>query len=151
MTRSFNKLQFKLEEHIERLYAGLKILEINIPYSQHDLKQICFEVQKINDPYFSDDDEHRLMINVSRGPLGIYSGNVSGLKQESTVIVADFPLKWTLRGMDKLLEKGINMHIPPQRSIRMFDGPQNKEQESSWYQMANIQISKLSGERNWAL
>ena len=28
MTRSFNKLQFKLDEHIERLYAGLKILEI---------------------------------------------------------------------------------------------------------------------------
>ena len=152
MTRSFNKLQFKLDEHIERLYAGLKILEINIPYSQHDLKQICLEVQKINDPYFSDDDEHRLMINVSRGPLGIYSGNVSGLKQESTVIVADFPLKWTLRGMDKLLEKGINMHIPPQRSIpACLMDPKIKNRSRLWYQMANIQISKLSGERNWAL
>ena len=28
MTRSFNKKQFKLKEHLERLYAGIKILHI---------------------------------------------------------------------------------------------------------------------------
>ena len=30
MTRSFNKKQFLLEKHIDRLYQGLKILEINL-------------------------------------------------------------------------------------------------------------------------
>ena len=30
MTRSFNKEQFKLKEHIKRLYTGLKILELPI-------------------------------------------------------------------------------------------------------------------------
>ena len=28
MTRSFNKNQFKLREHLERLYTGIKILQI---------------------------------------------------------------------------------------------------------------------------
>ena len=28
MTRSFNKQQFKLREHLERLYTGIKILQI---------------------------------------------------------------------------------------------------------------------------
>ncbi|SVE53727.1 uncharacterized protein METZ01_LOCUS506581, partial [marine metagenome] len=28
MTRSFNKKQFRLREHLERLYTGLKILRI---------------------------------------------------------------------------------------------------------------------------
>ena len=34
MTRSFKKKHFKLEEHIDRLLLGLKILKVNIPYSK---------------------------------------------------------------------------------------------------------------------
>ena len=34
MTRSFDKKQFKLEDHVSRLYAGLKILRIPIELTQ---------------------------------------------------------------------------------------------------------------------
>ena len=34
MTRSFNKKQFLLEEHIDRLLSGLKILRIKIKYTK---------------------------------------------------------------------------------------------------------------------
>ena len=64
MTRSFNKTQFKLEEHIDRLIVGLKILRIDIPYSKSNLIEICHEVIDMNDPLFKQDDEHRLMIDV---------------------------------------------------------------------------------------
>ena len=37
MTRSFNKKQFLLEKHIDRLYQGLKILEINPGLSKTNL------------------------------------------------------------------------------------------------------------------
>ena len=37
MTRSFNRNQFKLEEHIDRLFYGLKILIIDIPMSKKDI------------------------------------------------------------------------------------------------------------------
>ena len=37
MTRSFNKEHFKLKEHIERLFAGLKILRINIQMTKEEM------------------------------------------------------------------------------------------------------------------
>ena len=51
MTRSFNKKQFKLREHIERLYAGIKILRIPMKLTMDELEEICHETIRINDPY----------------------------------------------------------------------------------------------------
>ena len=152
MTRSFNKKQFKIDEHIDRLFKGLKILEIDPHLDKKSLLDICKKVQEINEPYFDKNDEHRLMINISRGPLGIYGGLVSGLKSEPTVVVADFPLKWTVVGMSRFYEDGINCVIPSQRAIpaTLMD-PKIKNRSRMWYQMANIEISKLRGTNNWPL
>ena len=152
MTRSFNKKQFLLEEHIDRLFQGLKILEINPGISKTKLIEICHKVQEINDPIFDNNDEHRLMINISRGPLGIYGGQVEGLRSEPTVIVADFPLKWTVVGMSKFYSSGINCIVPSQRAIpaTLMD-PKIKNRSRMWYQMANIETSRLAGENNWPL
>ena len=65
MTRSFNKVQFKLEEHIDRLFYGLKILRINIPYSKKNVLDKCNETIEINKKIMRNDDEDRLMIDVS--------------------------------------------------------------------------------------
>ena len=46
------------------------------------------------------------MINVTRGPLSIYS-EIFNHKLEPTVMIADFPLKWTVQGMGKLFDSGI--------------------------------------------
>lgn len=150
MTRSFNKKQFKLREHIERLYAGIKILRIPMKLTMDELEEICHETIKINDPYFEDTDEHRLMINVSRGPLGIYSHLFNG--EEPTVAVADFPLKWTVSSMGKLFDTGINAVIPSQRNIpaHLMD-PKIKNRSRLFYQMANIEVSQFKGDNNWAL
>lgn len=151
MTRSFNKEQFMLREHLERLFVGLKILEIQIPYSLDTLEQICLETVERNEAAFSPTDEHRLMINVSRGPLSIYNEIFDG-KLEPTVIVADFPLKFTVRGMGRLFDMGINAVIPSQRAIpsHLMD-PKIKNRSRLFYQMANIEVSKFKGDRNWAL
>lgn len=152
MTRSFNKKQFLLDEHIDRLFAGLNILEIDPKLNKNDLKNICEKVQALNENLFEKDDEHRLMINISRGPLGIYGGRVSDLKKEPTIIVADFPLRWTLTGMSRFFESGINCVIPSQRAIpaTLMD-PKIKNRSRMWYQMANIEVSKYQGDNNWAL
>ena len=65
MTRSFNKKTFKLDEHIERLLYGVKIYEIPLKKSAQELKEICLQTIEQNEPFFSDTDEHRLMINIS--------------------------------------------------------------------------------------
>jgi branched-chain amino acid aminotransferase len=151
MTRSFNKKQFKLRDHLERLYIGIKILRIPIEITIDEMEEICHETVKRNELVFDAHDEHRLMINVSRGPLGIYAP-IFGGKLEPTVVIADFPLKWTVASMAELYDNGINSVIPSQRSIpgTLMD-PKIKNRSRVWYQMANIEVSQVKGDNNWAL
>ena len=151
MTRSFNKEQFRLKEHIDRLYVGLKILQIPIQQSKEELEEICYETIKRNETIFESHDEHRLLINVSRGPLGIYS-EIFDNKMEPTVIVADFPLKWTVAGMDELIDEGINAVVTSQRAIpSSLMEPKIKNRSRLFYQMANIEASRFKGKNNWAV
>jgi branched-chain amino acid aminotransferase len=151
MTRSFNKQQFKLEDHISRLYAGLKILRIPIELTQTQMIDECLRTVEANDHLFAHDDEHRLMIDVSRGLLGIYQ-NIDGLHKGPNVIIADFPLRWTVANMGALFETGINMVITSQRAIpaSLMD-PKIKNRSRLFYLMANIEASQIAGENNWAL
>jgi branched-chain amino acid aminotransferase len=151
MTRSFNKKQFLLRKHLERLYAGLKILRIPVQMTIEEMEKACHETVKINDSLFASDDEHRLMINVTRGTLGIYQ-DVVGIHKGPNVIIADFPLRWTVRGMSRLFKNGINLVTPSQRQIpaNLLD-PKLKNRSRIHYLMANIQVSDYQGENNWAL
>lgn len=150
MTRSFNKKQFKLREHLERLYSGIKILRIPLEMTIEEMEALCYETIERNDPVFGPNDEHRLMINVSRGPLGIYSSVFN--KMGCTVTIADFPLKWTVVGMGDLFDIGINAAIPSQRAIPAFLlDPKIKNRSRIHYQMANIEVAQLAGNNNWAL
>lgn len=151
MTRSFNKEQFKLRQHLERLYMGIKILHIPINMTIDEMEQACLKTIAKNEAVFEKHDEHRLMINVSRGPLGLYAP-VFGGKLEPTVVIADFPLKWTVAAMAPLYDSGINAVIPSQRAIpASLMEPKIKNRSRLFYQMANIEVSQVKGENNWAL
>ena len=151
MTRSFDKKQFKLREHIDRLYVGLKILRIPLQMTPEEMERACHETIEANDHLFAADDEHRLMIDVSRGLLGIYQG-IEGLHKGPNVIIADFPLRWTVATMGKLFETGINAVITSQRAIpaSLMD-PKIKNRSRIFYLMANIEASQVEGDNNWAL
>jgi branched-chain amino acid aminotransferase len=151
MTRSFNKQQFKLREHLERLYTGIKILQIPLKMKIDDMEKAVFETIEKNEPSFSDNDEHRIMIDVSRGLLGIYQG-IAGAHIGENVIIADFPLRWTVSGMGNLFDTGINAVITSQRAIpaNLMD-PKIKNRSRLFYLMANIEASTFQGENNWAL
>jgi len=151
MTRSFNKKQFKLREHLERLYAGIKILRIPLKMTMDEMEKHIYETIEINDPLFLEDDEHRLMFEVSRGALGLYHG-VKGIQKEPNVIIADFPLRWTVSSMGHLFETGINAVVPSQRAIPggLLD-PKIKNRSRMFYMMANIEVSEYEGDDNWAL
>jgi len=151
MTRSFNGVQFKLREHIDRLYSGLSILRIPINITKQEMEQACLKTIEANSKFFNDDDEHRLLIDVSRGLLGIYE-NVEGLTKGPNVIIADFPLKWTVASMGHLFDSGINAVITSQRAIpaSLLD-PKIKNRSRIFYLMANIEASLFEGNDNWAL
>ena len=151
MTRSFNKKQFKLREHIDRLYTGVKILRIPLQMTPEEMEKACYETIEANDHLFKADDEHRLMIDVSRGLLGIYQG-IEGLHKGPNVIIADFPLRWTVATMGNLFDKGINAVITSQRAIpgHLLD-PKIKNRSRIFYLMANIEAGQIEGDNNWAL
>ena len=151
MTRSFNKKQFKLRQHLDRLYASIKHVHIPLKMTIDEMEAACYLTIEKNEPFFKENDEHRLMINVSRGPLSIYQEIFDG-KLEPTVTIADFPLKWTVQGMGKLFDTGINAVIPSQRAIPadLLD-PKVKNRSRLHYMMANIEVSRFPGESNWPL
>ncbi|MBN2012332.1 aminotransferase class IV [candidate division KSB1 bacterium] len=151
MTRSFNKRQFKLRDHLERLYASIKYVRIPLDMSMDQMEKHIYETMEMNDPLFEADDEHRIMIDVTRGALSIYHG-VNGIHKTVNVIISDFPLRWTVRNMGHLFDTGINAVIPSQRAIpASLLEPKVKNRSRIHYLMANIEVSKFKGEDNWAL
>ncbi len=151
MTRSFNKKQFKLKDHIERLLMGVKIFRIPLKYTLKEIEDACYKTIEANEHLFNDDDEHRLMIDVSRGLLGIYE-NIDNLDKGPNLIIADFPLRWTVSTMGTLFDVGINAVITSQRAIPSYLlDPKIKNRSRVFYLMANIEASQFKGENNWAL
>jgi branched-chain amino acid aminotransferase len=120
MTRSFNGVQFQLRQHYERLMSNCRALEIGYAPTYDEFAELCAEVQRRN-PH-EPGDEHRLLVSVSRGPLGIYR-EVEGLAQGPTVVVADIPLRWATAGLGQCFDEGIAVRIPSQRAIpsRLID------------------------------
>ena len=117
MTRSFNQSHFLLKEHIDRLFASADFVKINIPYSQKEIHDAIEEVTNYHSAVFNEDDEHRLMINLTRGLLGIYENNVDFDTTGPVLTIADFPLKWTVSGMNEYFDKGIHAVISSQKMI----------------------------------
>ena len=64
MTRSFNKVQFKLRQHLERLYTSMRQVCISIPMTIDEMERAVQETIEANKSAFADDDEHRVMIDV---------------------------------------------------------------------------------------
>jgi len=151
MTRSFRGHQFKLREHLERLYASARFVAIDMPMTIDDMMAACDQTIAANAAGFAADDEHRLMINVTRGLLSLYAGRVDA-PVGANVIISDFPLRWTVAGMAGLFDSGINAVIPAQRAIpAQLLEPKVKNRSRLYYMMANIEVSRMKGDNNWAL
>jgi branched-chain amino acid aminotransferase len=150
MTRSFGGKQFKLNEHIDRLFTGLKILRIPMKMSKKEMEQAVYKTIEKNEKLFKKSDEHRIMIDVSRGLLSIYDD--VDIKKGPNVIIADFPLSWTVQNCSHLYDKGLNLCITSQRVIpAQLMEPKIKNRSRIFYLMANIEVSLMKGNDNWAL
>jgi branched-chain amino acid aminotransferase len=143
MTRSFNHKHFKLREHLERLVKSARYVHIPIGMDIDSLEKACHQVTEANP--FPKEDEHRLMINVTRGLLPVYAetGEVG-----TNVIISDFPLRWTTKGMGKLFNTGIRCQIPSQRAIpSTLLEPKVKNRSRLHYKMAMLEV----GDGKWPL
>ena len=151
MTRSFNGKQFMLREHLERLYRGIKQLQIPIKENISEMEALVEKTVAKNKPAFLPTDEHRLMINVSRGPLSMYKMVFNG-KLEPTVVIADFPVKWTVASLAHFFDDGVHAVTPLQRAIpAQYLEAKIKNRSRMHYMMANLQVSLVNDPNAWAL
>jgi branched-chain amino acid aminotransferase len=147
MTRSFKKKQFLLRQHLKRLYRGIKQLRIPLTISIDEMEQLVYKTMEVNEPAFEPHDEHRIMIDVSRGPLGMYR-MVFGGKVEPTVVITDFPVKWTVASLAHFFDDGIHAITPSQRAIPSPLLEQKiKNRSRMHFLFANLQVS-LAGDPN---
>jgi branched-chain amino acid aminotransferase len=160
MARTFNHKFFVLEDHVERLFRSMNFLQIPITKTKQEVIDLCHEVFDRNKEHWQKNDqglqeECRLMINVSRGPLAIYR-EVFELNQgqqwnQPTWIINAWPLSKTARALGHFYKTGVNAVIPPQRQIpaRLLEN-KVKNRSRMHYQMANLQ-TKNSGRDAMAL
>jgi branched-chain amino acid aminotransferase len=151
MTRSFNKIQFMLLQHLERMYRGIKQLQIPLKMTMQEMEQAIYRTIEANEPAFEPHDEHRLMIDVSRGPLGMYKMIFGGVI-EPTVIIADFPVKWTVASLAHFYDDGVHAVTPSQRAIPgQLIEPKIKSRSRIHLQFANQQVALVNDPNAMAL
>ena len=151
MTRSFNKKQFMLRAHLERLYRGIRQLRIPLETSIDEMEGLVQKTMDANEPAFEPHDEHRIMINVSRGPLDMYK-MVFGGKIEPTLVIADFPVKWVVGRLAHLYDEGVHAVTPSQRAIpsQLLEA-KIKNRSRIHYLVANLQVSLVDDANAMAL
>lgn len=151
MTRSFNKKQFVLTEHIDRIYAGIKMLKVPLEMTPKQMEEAVYETIEKNKPAFNENDEYRVMIDVTRGLLSMYA-NVLGGQTGPIVIISVFPVKWTVSALAPLYDTGIHAVFPSQRMIPAdLLEPKIKNRSRIHYLMANLDVALVDDPTAWAL
>ncbi|MBM3802608.1 MAG: branched-chain amino acid aminotransferase [Acidimicrobiia bacterium] len=143
MTRTYRQKPFRLREHLERIYAGLKYLEINCGMSLEEMERATLQTLELNLPAV-DGADVQIMHNISRGPLPMYK-TVFGGALRPTVTINCWPFWWHLAGNAPLYRSGVNAVITAQRSVPAYlIDPKVKNRSRMFYQMANLLAQKAN-------
>ena len=143
MTRSYNMEPFRLRHHLERLYAGIKILEIDCGLDIGEMEAATMETIEINKDRMPEGVDYQIMHNVSNGPLGLYASVFpKGIKP--TISINVWPLTWHLAGIADYYDTGVHSILTQQQSVpaRYID-PKIKNRSRVFYQVANLQAHKI--------
>ncbi len=133
------------------MYAGIKMLKVPLKMTPREMEQAVYQTIEKNAPFFRDTDEHRVMIDVTRGLLSMYA-NVFGGKTEPLVIISVFPVKWTVAPLTPLYDTGVHAVIPSQRAIPAdLLEPKIKNRSRMHYLVANLEVALVDDPTVWAL
>jgi branched-chain amino acid aminotransferase len=149
MTRTYRQKPFRLRNHLERIFAGLRYLEIDCGMTLDEMERATVETLELNIPLFAGADA-QIMHNISRGPLSLYK-TVFGGTLRPTVTINCWPYWWHLAPYGPMYRAGVSAMIPAQRSVpaHLID-PKVKNRSRVYYQMANLQVQKADPGA-WAL
>lgn len=150
MTRSFAKQPFRLDQHLDRLFASLRLLEIDCGLSRDELERVTLATVEANLACLEEDVDYYIMHDISRGPVS-YFGQAFPEGLQPTVIVAIWPMIAHIARVAAEYETGVHAVVTSQRAIpsRYLD-PKAKTRSRLHYQMANLQAARY-GPDAWAV
>ncbi len=148
MTRTYGGKPFRLREHLQRLYASLRLLEIDCGLTREEMERVTLDTLERNRPTESADMDWQIMHDVSRGPLPLYRSALSE-PPRPTVSVNCWPLITHMGPFAEKYAAGVNLVIPAQQAIpaHLLDA-KAKTRSRMHYQMAVLQAARM-GEGRW--
>jgi len=148
--RTFNGEPFHLRDHLERLYTGLKILEIDCGLTIEEMEAATLKTVEINRPCYSTGEDFQIVHNVSRGPVGYYP-ILFPEEARPTVVIGTWVMSLQIAALAEAYETGVHAVTPLQQAIpaRLID-PKIKTRSRVYYQIADLQAKKIDP-KSWAL
>lgn len=143
MTRTYNQRPFRLRDHLDRLYASLRLLEIDCGLTIDEMERLTIETLERNLPTEPDDMDWQIMHNVSRGPLGVYRAAFEdGIRP--TVSINCWPLITHMGSFASNYESGVHVVIPAQQAFpaHLVDA-KAKTRSRMHYQLAILQAARM--------
>ena len=112
--RAYGRKVFRLDAHLDRLYAGLKVIRLELYMSQEELKANILETLKMNDLY---DAYIRVVVTRGIGDLGL---DPRKCPKPTVFIIADkialYPEEFYAKGLPIVIAKTRRNHpssMPP--------------------------------------
>lgn len=150
VTRTFAGKPYRLRRHLERLYASLRLLEIDCGMSIDEMEEhslATLERNQVTEPAGMD---WQIMHDVSRGPTPLYrSVFPEGLKP--TVVISSWPILTHVAPSAADHDLGVNLAIVPQQAMpaHLVDA-KAKTRSRMHYRMAMLQGQRI-GQNTWPL
>lgn len=143
MARSFNHKPFRIDEHLARLGASLKLLEIDCGLTPRELKQATLDTIEANLPLFDDGLDFWIRHDISRGMSGLFH-HLQPEPSRPTVIISILPVIGHLTSVADVYETGLHLVVPSQPAIpsRFLDA-KAKTRSRQHYQRANLQAQRI--------
>jgi branched-chain amino acid aminotransferase len=143
MTRTFQHQPFKLREHLERLYASMRVVEIDCGMMLEEMEAATHETIQANREAIPPEIDFQIMHNVSRGPLGFYH-SVFPEGARPTVTINCWPLTRHLSGLAQFYRTGIHLFVARQRNVpSQYLDPKVKNRSRLHYQLANLEAAHV--------
>ncbi len=150
MTRTFRHQPFMLDEHLERLMASCRYLQIDCGLSLPELKELTLLLLEMNRPYLEPELDFFIRHDISRGIVSYYESCAFDYKGP-TMIISCLPLIEYLARTAPYFDTGLHAVVPPQRAIPPhYLDPKCKTRSRLHYQLANIQAAQMDPEA-WAV
>ena len=149
-TRTFNHEPFKLRQHLDRLYASMKVTQIDCGMTLDELETATHDLIQRNLPVYDAAMDFALIHNVSRGPHKMYASLLPQAPRP-TVIIHTWPMEPYIGSYAQWFDCGVHAVTPRQRAIpaRLLD-PKIKNRSRIYYQLAQLEMQQI-GRDAWAV